>query len=131
MKLTSNGQAGVIPVLGLLRTQLLVAILGGAGAATLFGPMVGMALAYGVLAMMGGSWWLRRRIEQAASLTVEEGRRLLYAAAVQRFIGVLTLLVLAYAIGLHLLAVAAGIFMAQVTVFLFGMRQAMRDRGNQ
>jgi hypothetical protein len=131
MKSWSDRQTGEIPALGLLRLQLIVAILLGGGGAVLFNPMVGMSLAYGVLTMMGGGWFLRRRIEQAANLTVEDGRRLLYAAAVQRFTGILVLLVMAYAIGLHLLAVAAGIFVAQSAVFLFGMRQAMRDRADQ
>lgn len=129
MKSWSDGRSGVIPVAGLLRLQLLAALLLGSGLAAGLGWKIGISFAFGVLVMLAGGVYLRWRIEQASGLDVEQGRRLLYAAAVQRFAGILILLVLAYAIGLHLLAVAAGIFVAQLMVFVFGLRQAMRDKG--
>jgi len=131
MKSWIDSGPGAIPVSGLLRLQLLAALLLGGSAALAMGWMIGISLAYGVLLMCIGGLYLRKRIEQASLLEAEEGKRLLYAAAVQRFGGILVLLVLAYAIGLHLLAVAAGIFVAQLLVFLFGLRQAVSDRVDQ
>ena len=49
----------------------------------------------------------------------ENGRRLLYTGAVFRFVGVLVALLLAYGLGLHLLAVAGGMLLAQIALFAY------------
>jgi len=84
-----------------------------------FGNALALGLAYGVLLSIINSAWLIRRIEHAASLDPEHGQRLLYSGAAFRFAGVLAALLLAYGLGLHLLAVAGGMLLAQIASFAY------------
>jgi len=88
---------------------------------------------YGVLLMAVNGWWLARRLARVSGLDVEAGQRSLYAGAAIRFVALIAGLLLAYAIGLHLLLVAAGMFIAQVSVFvsaLAGFRKEYASAGN-
>jgi len=74
---------------------------------------------FGVLIVMLSTMLLGRRIHGAAATDPESGQRMLYAGAVMRFMLVLTALIIAYGLGLHLLAVAVGMVLAQVAIFVF------------
>ncbi len=94
------------------------------------GPRVSLGVGFGVLMTMLTTTLLGRRLQGAASTDPESGRRMLYAGAVMRFVLVLVALVVAYKLGLHLLAVAAGMLLAQLAMFAYavrGLRGGMRQ----
>ena len=80
---------------------------------------VALGVGFGVMIVMLSTILLGRRIHSAAATDPESGQRMLYAGAVMRFVLVLTALVMAYGLGLHLLAVAVGMVLAQVAMFVF------------
>jgi len=93
-----------------------------------FGQMVyAVSLFYGVAVMAGNAWWLARRLDGTNGLDVYAGQRSLYAGAALRFIALIAVLLLAHLIGLHLLAVAAGMFVAQAVVFISAMKEFKRE----
>ncbi len=73
---------------------------------------------YGLLLMAVNGWWLARRLDKVSVLDVAAGQRSVYAGAAIRFVALIAALLVAYVIGLHLLLVAAGMFVAQVGVFV-------------
>jgi len=83
------------------------------------GNALALGLAYGVLLSIINSAWMIQRIGYAASLDPENGQRVLYAGAAFRFAGVLAALLLAYGLGLHLLAVAGGMLLVQIASFAY------------
>jgi uncharacterized membrane protein len=80
---------------------------------------VAMGLGFGVLIVMLSTLLLGWRIRDAAAADVESGQHMLYAGAVMRFVFVLAALVVAYSLGLHLLAVAVGMVLSQAAMFFF------------
>jgi len=82
-----------------------------------FAPAVGVA--YGILLSMINSAWLARGVRHAVRLDLASGQRVLYMGAVLRFLVILAALLLAYGLGLHLLAVAGGMFLAQMALFVY------------
>lgn len=80
---------------------------------------VALGLGFGVLIIMLTTILLGRRLQGAAATDPESGRRMLYAGAVMRFVLVLVALVAAYGLGLHLLAVAVGMALAQTAMFFY------------
>lgn len=80
-----------------------------------------LAVIYGLLLMVVNAWWLSRRLEKTEGLDVQAGQRSLYAGAAVRFVALIAGLLLAHLIGLHLLAVAAGMFVAQAVVFIVAL----------
>jgi len=99
--------------------QLIAGLAGVIPAVLLFGLQLAVSLGFGVLISMLNTVMLGRRIHDAAMAEPEAGQRMLYAGAVKRFVLVLTALVLAYFLTLHLFAVAVGMLLAQVAVFAF------------
>ncbi|MDX8392701.1 MAG: ATP synthase subunit I [Mariprofundaceae bacterium] len=89
-----------------------------------FGVGIASGVMFGVFVTMLSTVLLGRRIEAAAQAQPEAGQRMLYAGAVVRFIAVLVALVLAYGLGLHLLAVAAGMLLAQLAMFVYAAKTA-------
>jgi len=68
---------------------------------------------------MLNSFFLATRCQRAGEADKANGQRLLYTGAVLRFLGVLAALFLAYGLGLHLLAVAGGMLLAQIALFAY------------
>ncbi len=91
------------------------------------GLISGVSCLFGVALMFLNNLWLARRIADSGSLDAEGAKRLLYVGAVVRFFVLLIAMLLAYALGLHLLFVAAGIFLAQVVVFVRTALVAKRE----
>jgi len=92
------------------------------------GPMMALSLVYGVALSVFNGAWLLRRIKLAAGLGPEQGQRVLYVNATLRLMTVLAALFLAFGLGLHLLAVAAGLFLAQVSVYVYAVARAGDER---
>jgi len=93
-------------------------------AAWFFNVGIAFGVGFGVLVAMLTAVLLGRRIDAAAMAQPELGERMLYAGAVLRFVAVLLALLLAYWLGLHLLAVAAGMLLAQVAMFVYAAKSA-------
>ena len=81
------------------------------------GVMPGLAVAYGAGVGVLNALWLARRVARAAGVDPVAGQRILYLGAVLRFLGLIAALTVAHALGLHLLAVAGGLLVAQLAVF--------------
>jgi len=92
-----------------------------------FGVIPGLSIAYGVLFSLLNSVWLAKRIERANRMDLSGGQRYLYAGAVVRFLFYLLALVVASAIGLHLLAVAGGLLLAQMAMYAYAIRRARNE----
>lgn len=110
--------------------QLLAGIIGLGSAFLLYDVRVASGVGFGVLVVMLSTLLLARRIDGAANSDPQSGQRLLYSGAVVRFVCVLAALLLAYGIGLHLLAVAVGMVLAQAAMFGFalaGVRAQLRQ----
>jgi len=99
--------------------QLGVGIAGMLAAGLYFDAKIALGVGFGVLVTMLSSVLLGWRIDAAANAQPEHGQRMLYAGAVSRFVVVLAALMLAYGLGLHLLAVAAGMLLAQIAMFIY------------
>jgi len=84
-----------------------------------FDVRIALDVGFGVLVTMLSSVLLGRRIDTAANAQPDHGQRMLYAGAVSRFVVVLAALILAHGLGLHLLAVAAGMLTAQIAMFVY------------
>ena len=111
----------------ILRSQVVAGVFGFAVLA-LFGQMAyALALLYGLLLMAGNAWWLARRLENTRGLDVEASQRSLFAGASLRFVALLAGLLMAHLIGLHLLAVAAGMFLAQTVVFITAAKEFKKE----
>lgn len=97
------------------------------------GFVLGGSCLFGVALMFLNNLWLARRVADSARLDAKGAKRLLYVGAVVRFFVLLLAMLLAYVFGLHLLFVAAGIFLAQAVVFvrtaLASKREMDRSRG--
>jgi len=99
--------------------QLGVGLTGALASWLYFDGPIAAGVGFGVLVTMLSSVLLGRRIDLAANVQPENGQRMLYAGAVSRFIMVLAALMLAHGLGLHLLAVAAGMLLAQIAMFVY------------
>jgi len=102
----------------ILRLQLVLGIMVFLALAVIGQIHYALSFLCGVLLMAVNGWWLARRLDQSSGLGVEAGQRSLYAGAAIRFIALIAGLLLAHMIGLHLLLVAAGMFVAQASVFV-------------
>ncbi len=105
-------------LMGLLRLQFVVGVFGFLALSTFSQMNYALSYACGVLLMVANGWWLAIRIDKTVGLDVESSQRSLYAGAVIRFVSLIAGLLLAQLIGLHLLLVAAGMFVAQVVVYV-------------
>lgn len=88
----------------------------------------GLSLLYGAALMTANGIWLYRGIAQAVSHGSGDGQRALYRSAVFRFVALLLALALAYAAGLFLPWVAAGMLAAQAVVYVYGLAGVWRVR---
>lgn len=111
------------------RLQVTVGILGLLALMAFGQAGYGFAFIYGVALMMVNGWWLAKRLEKTKGLDVQAGQRSLLAGAALRFAALIAGLALGFLIGLHLLAVAAGMFVAQVVVFFSALKEFKRDKG--
>jgi hypothetical protein len=125
----SSGQAdGLYGVAGFLTRQLIVGGSVSVGFALLVSLSVGFAVLFGVLLMVVNAAWLNRRMMATDGLDVEAGQRALYSGAALRFGGLLLGLLVAGIMGLHLLYVALGMFVAQAVVFFTALRGFGKER---
>jgi len=115
-------------VTGFLVRQMLVGGLVGVGFAFFLGLEIGMAILFGVLLMVVNAIWLNRRMMATDGLDAEAGQRSLYSGAVFRFAGLFLGLLTAGAIGLHLLFVALGMFVAQSVMFFAALQRFGKER---
>jgi len=88
---------------------------------------VALGIGFGVLIVMLSTILLGRRIHEAADTDPESGQRILYAGAGMRFVLVIIALLVAFGLGLHLLAVAVGMVLAQAAMFVFAV-SGLRDQ---
>ena len=79
------------------------------------------AFFYGVLLMIINAWLLARRLNQTLDMSVEAVQRFIYAGAAVRFVILIAGLLLGHLLGLHLMLVAAGMFVAQVLVYMLAL----------
>ena len=100
-----------------IKWQMILGLIATVGVAIWLGLWFGLAVLYGVAFASLNSFWLARRVERAAVLDQITGQRILYLGAVLRFVALLGALVLAHLLGLHLLAVAGGLLVAQLALF--------------
>ena len=107
--------------------QVVAGLVGVAGAAWGFGVAASAGVAYGVALAMLLAALLGRRVVAASGCKPQQGQRMLYAGAAGRFVLVLLALTLAWLLGLHLLAVAAGMLLAQIAIFAFAAKHARRN----
>jgi len=112
---------------GALLWQAAAGLAGSIAIAIWFNAVLMLSLAYGVLLTMLNSFFLAVRCQRAGEAGKVNGQRLLYTGAVLRFAGVLVALLLAYGLGLHLLAVAGGMLLAQVALFAYAASHAGSD----
>lgn len=116
---TTPADMWTVGVRSTLRWQALAGLAAAAAVAWLRGAGLGLAVAYGVALALANGWWLARRIELAGKLELAAGQRVLYVAAAARLLALLAALGLAHVLGLHLLAVAAGLLLAYVVAFAY------------
>ena len=114
-----------------LFSQVVAGLVGLVVAVWMFGVSAAAGVAYGVALSMLVAVLLGRRLAAAAECAPERGQRMLYAGAAGRFALVLMALAAAWAFGLHLLAVAAGMLTAQLAMFVYAARHARRSMKKQ
>lgn len=102
-----------------LRWQILLGCAVAIATTMLMGMAFGLGVAYGVALAVINGYWLAKRISRAASLDQVAGQRVLYVAAAARFLALLAALAAAQLLGLHLLAVAAGLLLAHAVAFTY------------
>jgi len=119
MPLAANSGGSSYSVQIALLWQLGAGLLAMLTAVLFYDVKVALGVGFGVTIVMLTTILLGRRIHSAAATDPESGQRMLYAGAVMRFVLVLTALVMAYGLGLHLLAVAVGMVLAQAAMFVF------------
>lgn len=103
----------------LVLSQCIVGIILMLIVAMIFTLMFALALCYGIMIVILSGMTLQRSIEEATNADPDSGKKLLLKSAAIRFIIVLALLFLAYALGLHLLWVAAGFFVGQLIAYVY------------
>ncbi|ATX78892.1 ATP synthase I chain [Mariprofundus aestuarium] len=116
----------------MVRLQILVGAVGFIGLMLYDQSNAALSLLYGVTMMVVNSLWLSRRLDKTRGMDVSGSKRSLYVGAVLRFVALIAGLMLAHLAGLHLLVVAAGVFVAQAVVFvsaLIGFRKEYKGGG--
>ena len=108
--------------------QAFIACLGSLAVGLVVSTGAALALIYGVALMSANGVWLYRGIERATRDEAGYGQHLLYRSAVFRFLFLLLALGLAYAAGLFLPWVAAGMLAAQAVVYGYGLIRFRRSR---
>jgi len=111
------GEAWYGNVRATIKWQLISGLSAAMGVGIWFGPWFGLAVLYGAVFASLNSLWLARRVERAVRADHVSGQRILYLGAILRFLLLLAALLLAHVLGLHLLAVAGGLLVAQLAVF--------------
>jgi len=107
-------------------SQFLVAMLGFSALAVAWDFATGLAFLYGALLMLANGLWLARKVRRAADAGDMAGRRVLYQSAAVRFLSLIVMLMVAYGLALSLPVVAAGMFVAQLMLFIVGGFHAVR-----
>ena len=107
-------------------SQFAAAMFGFLAPAAIWGFATGLAFLYGALLMLANGLWLARKVKRAADAGGMAGRRALYQSAAVRFLSLIVMLMVAYGLALSLPVVAAGMFVAQLMLFMVGGFHAVR-----
>jgi len=86
---------------------------------------------YGVLLMGLNAWWLARSLNKALDMSAEAVQGSIYAGAAIRFVTLIAGLLFGQFIGLHLMLVAAGMFVAQVLVYMLALIDLRKEPFDQ
>ena len=113
----------------ILRAQLVAGALGFTFLVLIGQAGFAFSLFYGLMLMAGNAWWLAHRLEKTQDMGVEASQRSLFAGASLRFVALIAGLLLGHLIGLHLLAVASGMFIAQAVVFVTAALEFKKGEG--
>ncbi|MDX8377974.1 MAG: hypothetical protein R8L53_08130 [Mariprofundales bacterium] len=92
--------------------------------------IIAVACLYGVLLTVANGAWLASEVKIATAMAADEmdgGEQVLYRSAAQRFVVMLLAFVLAWWVGLHLLAVAFGLLVAHLATFGYSMYVAYTE----
>jgi len=92
-----------------------------------YGLIPGLSVAYGVMLSLLNGLWLTKRLDRAQAMDSPGGQHSLYAGAAILFIGFLVALIMAIVLGLHLLAVAGGLLLAQIAMFVYAAGKARSE----
>jgi len=112
----------------IIRMQCLVGVMGGLILLLLGSAVYAMAFAYGVVLMSVNAWWLSKRLDKTLGMDAMAGQRSLFGGAALRFVALIAGLFLAQLLGLHLMLVAAGIFVAQVLVYMIALFELKKEQ---
>jgi len=108
-------------------TGIILAVL----ATFIWNALAAYSMFFGVLVVVATGWHTRIELERSTHLDVEQGKKALLKSAVIRFSFVLTMLFTAYALGLHLLWLAAGFFIGQFVSYSFFLRMFYQQQRTQ
>jgi F0F1-type ATP synthase assembly protein I len=111
---------------GVARSQFVAAVMVSVFALFWQGEVIAISLLSGGTLVGLNSVLLARSVVSSSQEEVADGRSVLYRSAVVRFLLLIVALIGANLMGLHLLAVAAGMFMAYVGGYIYIVRVTSR-----
>ncbi len=111
----------------IVRIQLLVGAFGASGLVLFNQIEAAASLAYGVVMMVVNAVWLAKRLDRTQGMGAQAGKQSIYAGVALRFLALITALIMAYLAGLHLLMVAAGMFLAQAVIFISALVDVRKE----
>ncbi len=112
----------------IFRLQMLFGLVGFLLVAALSEIVYALSFLCGVMMMAANGWWMAKRLAGIDGLSVESAQRSLYAGAAMRFVSLIAGLLVAQMIGLHLLGVASGMFVAQAVIFISALVGFKREQ---
>ncbi len=114
---------------GVARTQFFSAVLASVFLWFWQGEVIAISVLSGGILVGLNSVLLARSVMDSSQVKRVDGRGMLYRSAAVRFVLLIAALVCANWVGLHLLAVAAGMFMAYAGGYVYIVRVASRAAG--
>lgn len=87
----------------------------------------GLGVLGGVLFMLFNQWLMFRQIISMNTEDAEQGHKQLLFGAAKRFVALIVFLIIANTLGLHLLAVAAGLAVAYCSLFTYSAAASLRN----
>lgn len=101
-----------------IRMQVMAGVLGCLALLVFANVVYAMSYVYGVVMMAMNAWWLARKLDD---IHPDTGQGTLIAGAALRFVTLVVGLLIGQWLGLHLLLVAVGIFVAQLLVYVVAL----------
>jgi len=115
-------------VAGLVQKQLFFGVAAAGLIAFFWQVQAGMAVFFGVVLMLANAIYLGRCVTALSGLDAESEQRSLYKGAAIRFAGLVAGLILAGFLGLNLLFVGLGIFVAQAVLYFSALHDLNREK---